>query len=64
MIRSGAGFYYDQPVTNIVTPLGSNPPFSQSVNITQNINLAAPFAGNRSTMGRAGRFPIRPPDYS
>jgi hypothetical protein len=30
-------------VTNIVTPLGSNPPFSQSVNITQNINLSAPF---------------------
>ena len=22
VIRSGAGFYYDQPVTNIVTPLG------------------------------------------
>jgi hypothetical protein len=44
VIRSGAGFYYDQPVTNIVTPLGSNPPFSQSVNITQNINLAAPFS--------------------
>ena len=43
VVRGGAGFYYDQPVTNIVTPLGSNPPFSQSVNITQNINLAAPF---------------------
>ncbi|MBZ5626941.1 MAG: TonB-dependent receptor, partial [Acidobacteriia bacterium] len=43
VIRSGAGFYYDQPVTNIVTGLGSNPPFSQSVNITQGINLAAPF---------------------
>ena len=43
VIRSGAGFYYDQPVTNIVTPLGNNPPFSQSVNITQGINLSAPF---------------------
>jgi hypothetical protein len=43
VIRSGAGFYYDQPVTNIVTPMGSNPPFSQSVNITQNINLTTPF---------------------
>jgi Carboxypeptidase regulatory-like domain/TonB dependent receptor-like, beta-barrel len=43
VVRSGAGFYYDQPVTNIVTPLGSNPPFSQSVNITQNIDLSAPF---------------------
>jgi hypothetical protein len=26
-----------------VTPLGSNPPFSQSVNITQNIDLSMPF---------------------
>jgi carboxypeptidase family protein/TonB-dependent receptor-like protein len=43
VIRSGVGLYYDQPVTNIVTAMGSNPPFSQSVNITQNINLAAPF---------------------
>ena len=43
VIRSGVGLYYDQPVTNIVTGMGSNPPFSQSVNITQNINLAAPF---------------------
>jgi hypothetical protein len=43
VIRSGAGFYYDQPVTNVVTPMGSNPPFSQSVNITQGINMAAPF---------------------
>jgi hypothetical protein len=43
VIRTGAGFYYDQPVTNIVTGLGSNPPFSQSVNITQGINLGAPF---------------------
>ena len=43
VVRGGVGIYYDQPVTNIVTPMGSNPPFSQSVNITQNINLAAPF---------------------
>jgi hypothetical protein len=43
VIRGGVGIYYDQPVTNVVTPLGSNPPFSQSVNITQGINLAAPF---------------------
>jgi hypothetical protein len=43
VIRSGAGIYYDQPVTNIVSTLGSNPPFSQAVNITSGINLAAPF---------------------
>jgi hypothetical protein len=43
VVRGGVGLYYDQPVTNIVTPTGSNPPFAQSVNITQSINLAAPF---------------------
>jgi hypothetical protein len=43
VVRGGAGLYYDQPVTNIVSPMGGNPPFAQSVNITQNINLAAPF---------------------
>ncbi len=44
VIRAGAGLYYDQPVTNIVTGLGSNPPFSTSVNNTSNVNLANPFA--------------------
>jgi hypothetical protein len=43
VIRTGAGIYYDQPVTNIVTGMGSNPPFSSAVNITSNINLASPF---------------------
>jgi hypothetical protein len=42
-IRAGAGLYFDQPVTNIVTGLSSNPPFSTSVNVTSNVNLAAPF---------------------
>jgi hypothetical protein len=50
VIRAGAGLYFDQPVTNIVTPLGSNPPFSNSVTIAataQNglvIDLSAPFS--------------------
>ena len=44
VIRAGAGFYFDQPVTNIVSGLGSNPPFSTSVNNTSNIALANPFA--------------------
>ncbi len=43
VIRTGAGVYYDQPVTNIVTGMGSNPPFSTSVNITSNVSLASPF---------------------
>jgi hypothetical protein len=44
VIRAGGGLYYDQPVTNIVTGLGSNPPFSTAVNNTSNISLANPFA--------------------
>ena len=44
VIRSGAGFYYDQPVTNIVSPLDSNPPFTTAVTNTSNISIADPFA--------------------
>ncbi len=49
VIRAGTGLYYDQPVTNIVTPLGSNPPFSTSVNNTSNIRIANPFAAAPGT---------------
>jgi hypothetical protein len=44
VIRAGVGLYYDQPVTNVVTPLGSNPPFATSVNNTSNIRIANPFS--------------------
>ena len=44
VIRGGAGLYYDEPVTNIVSGLGSNPPFATSVNNTANVNLANPFS--------------------
>jgi hypothetical protein len=44
VIRSGAGIYYDQPVTNMIVNLGSNPPFATSVNNTSNINVTNPFA--------------------
>jgi hypothetical protein len=44
VVRSGFGLYYDQPVTNIVSPLDNNPPFSAAVNNTSNINVANPFA--------------------
>ena len=43
-IRGGFGIYYDQPTTNIAQSLGSNPPFSASVNNTSNISLSNPFA--------------------
>lgn len=42
-VRGGFGIYYDQPVTNILTGLASNPPFSSSVNNTSNVNIANPF---------------------
>ncbi len=31
VIRAGGGLYYDQPVTNLTSSLGSNPPFAGSV---------------------------------
>jgi len=43
VIRGGFGLYYDEPVTNIVSGLGSNPPFATSVNNTSNVNFAHPF---------------------
>jgi hypothetical protein len=44
VLRAGAGIYYDEPVANVVSPSGSNPPFVQSVNNTTNVNIANPFA--------------------
>jgi hypothetical protein len=44
VVRAGAGVYFDQPVTNIVSPLAGNPPFSLAVNFTSNVALAAPFS--------------------
>jgi hypothetical protein len=44
VIRTGAGLYYDQPVTNTVSGLDNNPPFSTAVNNTSNVSLANPFA--------------------
>jgi hypothetical protein len=49
VIRTGVGLYYDQPVANIVSPLGSNPPFAQSVNNTTNVSIANPFAAPPGT---------------
>jgi hypothetical protein len=54
VIRAGAGLYYDQPVTNILGGLGSNPPFSSSVNNTSNISIANPFAAPPGTGSAIG----------
>jgi hypothetical protein len=44
VIRAGAGLYYDQPVTNLVSNLSSNPPFALAVNFTSNVAIATPFS--------------------
>ena len=43
-VRGGVGLYFDQPVTNMVSELTINPPFSFAVNFTNNVALAAPFS--------------------
>src|SRR5262249_19177907 len=43
VIRAGAGLYYDQPVTNMVSLISGNPPFSSAVDFTSNITLALPY---------------------
>ncbi len=43
-IRGGLGLYFDQPVTNMIGNLASNPPFSFSVNFTSNVVLATPYS--------------------
>jgi len=43
-VRAGVGLYYDQPVTNLVSNLAANPPFSAAVNFTSNITLASPYS--------------------
>jgi hypothetical protein len=42
-IRAGIGVYYDQPVTNMISLLSQNPPFSGAVNFTSNVDLSAPY---------------------
>jgi hypothetical protein len=44
VIRGGVGLYFDQPVTNLIGNLASNPPFSFAVNFTSNVVLATPYS--------------------
>jgi hypothetical protein len=45
VVRGGYGIYFDQPVTNVVTGLGSNPPWAIPIVVTTpNIDVANPFA--------------------
>jgi hypothetical protein len=44
VVRGGAGMYFDQPVTNLISLLSNNPPFSRAVNFTSGVVLAAPYS--------------------
>ncbi len=60
VIRAGTGLYYDQPVTNLVSNLSSNPPFALAVSFTSNVAINAPFsqpAGTASTIAAQATDP-------
>lgn len=42
ILRSAYGYTVDQPVSNLVTPLASNPPFSNPINFTDNPTAVPP----------------------
>ena len=44
VVRGGVGLYFDQPVTNLVSLLSNNPPFSFAVNFTSGVVLGSPYS--------------------
>jgi hypothetical protein len=48
-IRGGYGIYFDQPVTNSVNALSSNPPFANSIRITSPPSFGNPLSGTPTT---------------
>ncbi len=50
-IRGGYGVFFDQPVTNSVTGLSTNPPFANSIRITSppNFSFGDPLSGSPTT---------------
>jgi hypothetical protein len=53
-IRAGYGIFYDQPVTNSVNGLSTNPPFTNNVAINNPPSFGNPFLGSPSTGGTLG----------
>ncbi len=49
-VRAGYGIFYDQPVTNSVTGLSSNPPFRNPVQINNPPSFADPFGGTQAAV--------------
>ncbi len=44
-VRAGFGLFFDQPVTNTVTGLASNPPFGTPLNAVGAVSITNPLAG-------------------
>ncbi len=51
VLRAGYGIFYDQPVTNSVTGLASNPPFTSRVQINNPPSFGNPFLGTPAGAG-------------
>lgn len=58
-VRGGYGLYYDQPVTNAVTGLASNPPFANPVSATGTVSLSNPL-GNAASVPAVSPAAINP----
>src|SRR2546426_5552237 len=48
-VRGGYAIQYDQPVTNTVTPLTTNPPFATPINLTGSISFSPPVSTTNPT---------------
>jgi hypothetical protein len=61
-VRGGFGIFYDTPEGNIIFPLLSNPPFTQSTSVT-NGNLSNPLAGKAAGAGLQGNISAIDPHF-
>ena len=59
-VRAGYGIFFDQPVTNSVTGLTTNPPFTNNVRINSPPSFGNPFLGSPSTGGSLNINSISP----
>lgn len=59
-IRAGYGIFFDQPVTNSVTALTTNPPFSNRVTIITPPSFGNPFLGTPAGGGALSPVSINP----
>jgi hypothetical protein len=61
-VRGGFGIFYDTPEGNIIFPLLSNPPFTQSTTVT-GANLSNPLAGKAAAVGLQGNISAIDPHF-